>query len=31
MIDGKKNFDQPIKDYMRTYDNIQKMRQVKEI
>ena len=25
MIDGKNYFDQPIKIYMKTYDNIQKM------
>ena len=25
MIDGKNLFDQPFKNYMRTYDNIQKI------
>ena len=25
MIDGQSVFDQPVKNYMRTYDNIQKI------
>ena len=25
MIDGQNVFDQPVKNYMRTYDNIQKI------
>ena len=31
MIDGKNFFDQPVKSDLRTYDNIQKFQQVKEM
>ena len=31
MIDGKDFFDQPIDDDTKTYENIKKLRQVKEM
>ena len=31
MIDGKNFFDQPVKNDQRTYDNIKKLQQAKEI